>query len=136
MTPSNSLTALGPTLFFSALHCANTLNLLNPPSFSLAANSIAGVAILGTHHQPLKSTPPSLAPPTRRRDIDIDLLRNDRACFSKAVPTSIVVRRMGMGRAISLEDRRTKAEQDAAEENDDNYIITIDVMMDDCAVSR
>lgn len=105
MTPSNSLTALGPTLFFSALHCANTLNLLTPPQFSPAANSVAGMAILGTHHQPLRSTPPSLAPPTWRRDIDIDLLRNERACFSNAVPTSSVVWRMGMGmgRTILLE---------------------------------
>lgn len=42
----------------------------------------------------------------------------------------------GDGTGHLLEDWKAKAEEDAAEENDDNSIITIDVMIDDCAVSR
>lgn len=42
----------------------------------------------------------------------------------------------GDGTGHFARDWKTKAGEDAAEENDDNSIITIDVMIDDCAVSR
>lgn len=42
----------------------------------------------------------------------------------------------GDGTGHFARDWKTQAEKDAAEVNNDNSIITIDVMIDDCAVSR
>jgi hypothetical protein len=105
MTPSSSLTILGPKAFLSALHCPSTLSLrglrtefisVPVPVPSLKLELGPGIEGDGTVHHPLRSTPPSPAPPTCVKDMYSCSVRNRRQCSSKARPISTVVRRIGI----------------------------------------
>ncbi|CAK5272929.1 unnamed protein product, partial [Mycena citricolor] len=83
-TPSISRTYLGLIFFFSALHCARTRKRRrsSPPGASGAPGPSRG----GSHHQPMRSIPPSDLPPTRRRDMDMCSCRSPSARSSNSVP--------------------------------------------------
>lgn len=94
-TPSISRTYFGLAFFFSALHCARTRRRLrfgpDPDAFwfwrSEGKDSGAG-----SHHQPIRSIPPSDFPPTRRKDMERWSWRSFIDRSSKKVPRYVVDR--------------------------------------------
>ena len=82
-TPSSSRTNLGPSFFFSALHWPMTRMRRLFVAISWFSDELC---IAGSHHHPSKSIPPSSLPPTRLRDMDMDLCKRASDLSSKAVP--------------------------------------------------
>lgn len=82
--------------------CGSDARAARSSAFCFARHGIFFGGGLGTHHSPLRSTPPSPLPPTRRRSMCSSVFRSVSVYSSKAVPTATVEGRTrdALGRVV------------------------------------